>query len=337
MTIPYRTRQALRRFGVVILVLALAAVLVWLCWVVWLERYIVYNSDGARLDFSISADDAAAQPAKPPETEMSVTIYYNEGNNTVNTSTDLAQMAGYYIDSSRLTGDLNQLRRDIEALPSGVAIMIDVKSIRGTFYYTSTSSEAVMSTLVDVQAVDSLIADLLQSSHYCIARIPAFRDREFGLNHVDSGLPMPGGYLWMDDAGCYWLRPEAPKTMEHLIQITTELRLMGFDEVVYNEFRFPDAKGIVYNEDRSEVLATAAKNLVSACATDKFAVSFMSSNPGFPLPEGRSRLYLENVSAAEVADIAEQTGIEKKDVNLVFFATTNDTRFEDYSVLRPMP
>ena len=54
------------------------------------------------------------------------------------------------------------------------------------------------------------------------------------------------------------------------------------------------------------------------------------------LPEGRSRLYLENVSAKNAAAIAATTQVADPAINLVFLATTNDTRFNDYSVIRPI-
>ena len=47
MSIPYRHRRILRRVGIVALACLLAFLVVWLCWVVWLQRYVVYTSSGA--------------------------------------------------------------------------------------------------------------------------------------------------------------------------------------------------------------------------------------------------------------------------------------------------
>ena len=115
-----------------------------------------------------------------------------------------------------------------------------------------------------------------------------------------------------------------------------ELKELGFDEVVFSEFRFPNTNSVKFSGDRAEAIVQAAAKLVSTCSTDSFAVSFLSSDSSFVLPEGRSRLYLENVSAKNAAAIAATTQVADPAINLVFLATTNDTRFNDYSVIRPI-
>ena len=44
MSIPYRTRRVLNRLGIVLMIFLLVGVIAWLCWVVWLERYVVYTA-----------------------------------------------------------------------------------------------------------------------------------------------------------------------------------------------------------------------------------------------------------------------------------------------------
>ena len=45
---------------------------------------------------------------------------------------------------------------------------------------------------------------------------------------------------------------------------------------------------------------------------------------------------MENVGAKDVASIVAQITVPDPSVNLVFLANTNDTRFDEYSVLRPI-
>ena len=99
---------------------------------------------------------------------------------------------------------------------------------------------------------------------------------------------------------------------------------------------FPETDRIVFHQDKNEAIAAAAKTLVSTCATDTFALSFVGQTPAFPLPEGRSRLYLENVTAAELTGVAQQSGVEETETRLVFLTEVHDTRFDVYSVLRPL-
>lgn len=66
MSIPYRTRRVLNRLGLVLMIFLLVGVIAWLCWVVWLERYVVYTADGASLDFEHSSQDIIGEVATPP-------------------------------------------------------------------------------------------------------------------------------------------------------------------------------------------------------------------------------------------------------------------------------
>lgn len=331
MTIPYRTRQTLRRMALVLLAVLLVAVLVWGCWIIWLSRYVIYTQDGAKIDFSLPEQLLSGTLAQPPEPGETIPISYDDAPGAV--STELAQINGYYVDATALK-DIPTVQTQIQALPAGTAVMVDVKNIYGSFYYSSGVSTA-RSSAVDVQTMDGLIEALNKSNLYTIARLPALRDYQYGLNHVPDGLPTAGGYLWLDSDGCYWLNPASSGTLSYLIQIVNELKSLGFDEVVFYDFYFPETTGIVYTNDKAEALATAAKTLVSSCATDSFGVSFVGK-PDFTLPEGRSRLYIENAEPINAAGIAQQTGLADPEIRLVFLTTLHDTRFDKYSVLRPL-
>lgn len=122
----------------------------------------------------------------------------------------------------------------------------------------------------------------------------------------------------------------------YLVQIVTELKNMGFDEVVFDEFRFPDTKDLKFSGDRSAAISTAAKTLLDSCGDDRFAVSFVGGMEGFILPQGRSRLYIKEALAADAAGIAANSGVADPAINLVFQTEFHDTRFNAYSVLRPI-
>lgn len=335
MNIPYRTRRALSRAAVVALVIALVATLVFACWFLWLKRYVVYTrEEGAVLDMNLSAQIAAGEAAVPPEQQETVSIYYNEGDNAINVSKELTQLIGYYADAEALQ-DIPQVREQAKLLTADTAVMLDVKSARGNFFYSSSVSTN-RDSKVDTEAMDALIAELAQSGKYLIARLPALRDRDYGLNNVPDGVfDSRGAYLFQDDGGCYWLNPARQGTVTHLVQIVTELKALGFDEVVFDDFCFPDTQYMKFDGDKAEALAAAAKTLVTTCAGDSFAVSFVQG-ADFALPEGRSRLYLEDAVAADAAAIAQQTGLENPEIRLVFLTQIHDTRFDAYGVLRPL-
>ena len=341
MNISYRTRKGLRRFAVAFAILAAAAVIIYAGWVIWAGRYIIYTREGAKLDTSMNAQLPEGVPAVEPTEGETVPIIYREPvqeePDSSITVVEPTGINGYYIELEDLKTNIASLQAQLEKLSVGTAVMLDMKNIRGDFYY-QTAVGSSTSDDIDMEQMDALLEYLHSNNFYVIARIPAFRDREYGLNNVPHGLAKKGGKgsLWMDDQGCYWLDPTSEGALGYLVRIVMELKSMGFDEVVFTEFRFPDTDKLVFDGDRAQALEDAAKKLVETCATNRFFVSFYSADYSFPLPTGNSRLYLEGVAAADIPNVVNQAVTTEPEVQLMFITEVSDTRFNDYCVLRPL-
>ena len=342
MSMTYRTKRRLTLIGNIALSALLVFIVFWICWVVWLERYVVYTRDNdAVLDLDFNANEIVGEVALPPSSGgTGITIYYNEGDAAVEVSNELTKLEGYYIDGDMLTSDLTTVWDCLDNLSPGTPVMIELKGGYGSFYYSSGLADAIISQSVSVDSIDELIAEMKYRDFYTIARVSAFRDYNFGLNHVNHGLPVAGRqYLWADDGGCYWLNPTSATTLSWITSVVTELRDMGFDEVLLGDFRFPAGEKYGFKGDKDAALLEAANTLLSNCTSSAypgFTLSFSVANAAFPLPQGRSRLYLENVDPSTVGAKASQAVIENADVRLVFLAENNDTRYTDYGVLRPI-
>lgn len=338
MSFTYRTRRRLQRLGTAALFLLMVGIIGWFCWVIWVERYIVYTRDGATINFDLPVENLSGEIAVPPVVGDGPEIHYNEGDNAINTSTDMVQMNGYYITGEMLSEDMADVQERVATLPSGTAVMIDMKSGFGSFYYSSDLADALISQSVDVSAVEALITQIKNKNLYLIARIPAFQDYSYALSHVSCGIPFTGGggALWMDTEGCYWLKPTDSTVTGWLTSIILELRGMGFDEVVLSGFTVPDSQRVVYDGDREADLVATANKLITTCSTSYFTVSFTVPSATFPLPEGRCRMYVGNIAGKDVEITAAQTALTDPQIRLVFLADTNDTRYDEYSVLRPL-
>lgn len=334
MTIPYRTRRAFRRTGKFLLWFCLIAAVAWFFWILWLGRFVVYTADGAKFDFSHASNQVIGQVAVPPEENATVSIYYNDGG-AATVDLELTEIHGYYVECDDLKGDLSTLRNQIMALADNIPIMVEVKDIFGNFYYSTNISGAPKAGEADISAVSKLISDLAASRRYLIASVPAFRDRQFGLENTNYGVASSeGAWLYMDNEGCYWLNPESSGTRSYLTQIVNELKGMGFDEVVFTDFSYPDSYDINIDVDREESISDAAAYAMRSYATESFAVSFSTTDVDFPMPEGRGRIYLSNISPNQVKKVVDAINVPDKQVNLVLLTTLPDTRFDDYSVLR---
>lgn len=336
MSIPYRTQQKLKRIATVTLILLLVAVVIWGMWIIWLQRFVIYTrEEGAVIDFGKPETLPAGEMAVPPEEGAQIEIYYNEGDNKINVGLELTQMNGYYVTEDELYDDPSGIWARVEMLPTNTAVMLDVKDIYGDFYYSTNTGRPKIDQ-AKASAVDGLLAKLKSSGLYTIALVPALRDRAFGLDHTSNGLPVEGGYLWVDEYNCYWLDPTAEGTISYLVNIAKELQALGFDEVVFEDYYFPESDEIIFYGDKQQALADTAQKLVTSCASDAFAVSFVSDG-SWTAPTGRSRTYRDDVNnPVELLTAVKDMTMEEPNIYLVFITSNMDERFEEYGVLRPL-
>lgn len=329
----YHTKMRLRKALRILGVLSLTCLVLWICWLVWLQRYVVFTRDGVTFDFERSTLRLEGKESGPQETEATtaVEILFQDAPQEAQ---NLSPLYGVYVDTDLLQAGPEALIGQLNALEPGTAVLLDVKSKFGNFYYTTSLSGATQSDTIDSGAMDRLIHTLKEQGCYLIARLPAFRDSAFAQSNPTAGLALSSGALWTDDEQCYWLDPASQTVMANLMQICRELQETGFDEVVFTDFRIPDSGSIVYSAaaSKDEILRQAARQLAS-CAGQSFTVSFAGS-PDFPLPAGQTRLYLENVAPEQAAATAEKTSASDASTQVVFLTTSRDTRFDAYGVLR---
>lgn len=336
MRIPYRTRRKLNRIGMILAALAAVGLVVWLCWVIWLERYVVYSGSSATLDFSISAQELSGEEAKPPVAEANVPIYYNEGSDALNVSTDLSRLNGYYISINSMKSNMDSIMTTVQRLDPETAVMVDMKGGYGSFFYNTKLEEGIVSASTNIDEVEKLVEALKKRGCYLIARISAFPDWNFGNNHVSSGLYMLSRKgLWLDEDGYFWLDPTNSTTLSWITSVVLELKDLGFNEVALADFRFPNSDKYIFEGDKTTALQEAAAKLLTACGSNNFTLSFCVDDPGLTLPEGsRSRVYLEDATAASIDTLLGKATVPDPETQVVFVVSTNDSRFDSYSVLR---
>lgn len=343
MSIPYRTRRTLRRLCIAVLVLMIVAALGGLCWLLWLNRYIVYTKDGAVLDFNQSLQYPDGVVPQEPEPGETVVVLDKEEVAGENVHKELVRFSGYYVVLSEIRENFDAVKQQLDALPNGSTILLDIKSVQSYFYYST--AVGLQATNFDATQMDELITELKSKGHYLIARIPAFQEYQYILEDERTRVPysllkLNKNGSWMDKSNpkepCYWMNPVSDGTLTYLIQIITEIRSLGFHEVVLNDFRFPDSDQYIFEGEKMQALTDTASTLVKTCATDVFAVSFTRSAADLTLPEGRTRLYITGAAAADAATIAGKTGFTDASIHVVFLTDLNDTRFDEFCVLRPL-
>ena len=344
MSMTYRTRRRLQKLGVTALIVLVVLLIAWFCSVIWLQRYVVYSADGAQVDFELGDAGFAGVDATPPQAQGGVSIFYNEGSDAIEISKDLSPINGYYVDYTMLLKSMDTLEAAVDLIPPGTPVMVELKSGYGVFFYSTKISGAKTSEslagAIGIDRVDAFLQKLKNKGCYMIAKVSAFQDYEYGNSNVPTGLYMTSrAGLWMDDQGCYWLDPASAGAQSWITSAVLELKNMGFHEVMLSNFRFPTSDAYIYTGDKTAALQNAMQNLLTSTASDSgtFTLSFGTNDPTLTLIDGaRSRIYFEGIDAANVQTTADQSTVADKQAQIVFLATTNDTRFDSYSVLRPL-
>ena len=72
-----------------------------------------------------------------------------------------------------------------------------------------------------------------------------------------------------------------------------------FNEVVLDKFWVPTGNKVNYTGDPVADIVDSASRLLTNVTTNSFTLSFNVSSAAFALPEGRTRMYLEKISATK--------------------------------------
>ena len=99
--LTFTAKRRLQRAGLITAIVVMVLILIWFCWVIWLERYVIYSREGATIDTSLPERMAGGQVAAPPSTDETISIYINEGSDAIDTELKLKKINGYYVEQEQ--------------------------------------------------------------------------------------------------------------------------------------------------------------------------------------------------------------------------------------------
>ena len=295
----YRNKLRLRRFLKILGIVLLVLFVLGLIGFSYLGRYVVYTEDGAHFSFHSQSPDstASAPPAAPIEAPVLVTgaSIHEESNDEGSSMESISstEVSGLFVDYNTIVMEMR---------------------IGGSDILNST-------------AVQELIARAKGADIRPIAMISCLDDSSYALEHPKEALQISGGALWMSDSGSYWLDPTRSGVQEYLASMIAELTGMGFEEVILNNFTFPQSASIVYNSDtsREELLQSAYKALEKAvsCPMGILVKDPETGHQAFDLAE---HLYIYYNDGSTL----KQYVASHSDYYMIFFTSSHDTRFDAY-------
>ena len=334
----YRNKRNLRITLIVLLLAALLLAAVVVCRFLYLGRFIVYENGSARLDYTQKLEPTGMQTQKPDPAEFPFERDLNVLLPESETGTRDIQLKGYYITTNMLMKHLDEVKAQLADLDDVNAIMIDVKSQFGNYYYSSHIQGAVKAD-ADIKAIDALIQELTSMPDLVvIARVPAFSEPNYAEKHQAQSLATKEGYLWMDAKRCYWLNPYDKSVQELLCSIALELDSLGFDEVLFDNFYLPEDEEIRWPYDditRQDAVLDAAAGIAENLA-GTVCVGFGSIEPDIAGVADRIYYATDQASLIDGILLSVDGLMEQPQKQVVFTTVSRDLRFDECSVLHPL-
>ena len=120
------------------------------------------------------------------------------------------------------------------------AMVIDIKNDEGKVTYKM-QSEQVLEIDAGVRYIpdiEELVAKCKEKDIYLIARIVAFRDPYLAEQKPEWAVHTRNGDIFRDKNGLAWVNPYCREVWDYLVEIASQVALVGFDEVQFDYIRF---------------------------------------------------------------------------------------------------
>ena len=176
-----------------------------------------------------------------PDKNRTVSLRIVDENNPALPGREAVKVRGIYI-SGPMAGS-TELFQNILDSAAGTEIntvVIDFKDDQGriTCPVDSPVASEIGACRPYVQDMKELIASLKERGLYVIARVVAFRDPGLAEKKPEWSLHLADGSLYRDRQGMAWVDPYRKEVWDYLVEVGTEAKEAGFDEVQFDYIRF---------------------------------------------------------------------------------------------------
>ena len=220
-----------------------------------------------------------------PDKNRTVSLRIVDENNPALPGREAVKVRGIYI-SGPMAGS-TELFQNILDSAAGTEIntvVIDFKDDQGriTCPVDSPVASEIGACRPYVQDMKELIASLKERGLYVIARVVAFRDPWLAEKKPEWSLHLADGSLYRDRQGMAWVDPYRKEVWDYLVEVGTEAKEAGFDEVQFDYIRFSTEgtmRDVVFDEavtggrSRTDVITEFVKYAYENLASQGLFVS----------------------------------------------------------------
>ena len=288
----YRGRSRGRTFLKILILVLVALLIATVVAFFRLEPYIIYTSDGIRLDLPGHGEDTA--PPSAPAVDPPVIIVTPEPTPTPEPEVFMALQLPR---SALVEGTAEEQLREAGAN----AAVFDMKADDGSLGYVSDLELARTTGASSAEpGLNEAIRQLTGGDVYTVARVSCFRDNTVPYNDNSTALRTAIGN-WRDRENIRWLSPARESACEYVAGICRELAALGFDEILLDYPAFPtESDGSLDNLTVGEAYPAEALET----AVEEFYSAVRAALAGYPA----TMLSIVSSEAGLSGDPADQSG-----------------------------
>lgn len=320
----YRKKLLLKRLAVILGIVLVVVILALILGFSYLGRYVVYTEDGAYFSFDSTRETTEIEEGLnilPPEDPVLIT-----GESVFETQALTDE------EFIRLSADeVNGLLVNYETLEKGDALNT-IDFTESGYNMLVLEMRSAGSEILSSEPVLALMQRAKDQGIKLTAMISCLDDREYALAHTDQALSIDGGALWVSSGGSYWLDPANEDVQKYITDMILTLSGMGFQEVILNNFYFPESENIVYTSEKTrEELMIEAYEKVEETISIRCTLGVLVTDPS----KGHQALdYAEHLYVYYDSGNRLQSYIESHpDHYVVFVTASHDTRFDEFGKL----
>lgn len=252
----YRGKSGFRTFLKVVIVILLVVLILMVAGFFVLEKYMVYDANGARLVLPFFQQGDA--PEALPEVSAPLIVETPEP-----TPTPLPKTLHAVLLPRTALSD-GTAAAQVQAM-GGNAAVFDMKADDGTLGYVSALelAKAVGASAAD-PGLNAAIQALNSGELHTVARVSCFRDNTAPYRQNKLAIKTNSGYNWKDQDGVRWTSPTNEAARQYAVDVCVELAGLGFDEILLDCCAYPTEgnlgyikKGDAYNQDQFAMVVAA--------------------------------------------------------------------------------
>ena len=236
------------------LVVIAIALAVWLFY--YLQRYIVYDKDGLRLDLSAQREEIL-NPEKPEPTaavpineHVDVEIVVDQRDYSdiqTDAGNNLLPIHAVFVPAADVKE--STLKYYAGNMGDFDALVLELKAADGFLRWHSGVAQADSFAVNGTLELRELLEPLKEHGVYLIAQISALSDSTMAQRNAPIALKNAAtNQAYTDAEGASYLDPYSDSTRAYLLALLTELQDMGFDEVLLSGVVCPESDALQFSQ-----------------------------------------------------------------------------------------